>query len=349
MSSLNLNFLEQLIATPSPSGNEADIQKLWMKEMKKYAQITTDDAGNVIATLNPSADYGVMFAAHCDEIAFMVKHIDGSGFITVAPIGGISAKPAIGSRVRIYGKKMIKGVVSVPPEHKGGQKGEIDVDSLTIDTGSKDGKELKKIVSVGDYVIYDLDMDYLQNQNIVGRALDNRTGLFIISEVVKALSKEKIHVAFHAVSTVNEETNQGGAYFAASSLKPKMAIACDVTFATDDPTSNKSKDGEVSMGGGPVLAYGPQVSKKLNEMLKQVAKKCRHDLQFELAPRRTGTDADTIRFTGAGVPVALISLPLRYMHSPSEMVSIKDMETEVALIVDFVKSLKGDENLCPIS
>ncbi|MDO4754216.1 MAG: M20/M25/M40 family metallo-hydrolase [Bacillota bacterium] len=346
---MNLKFFEKLIATPSPSGNEAEIQKLWINEMKKYADITTDEAGNATASLNKDASYGVLFAAHCDEISFMVKHIDDSGYITVSAIGGISAKPAIGSRVRIYGKKMIKGVVAVPPEHKGGQKGDLDVDSLTIDTGAKDGKELRKIVRVGDYVLYDLDLDYLQDRNVMGRALDNRTGLFIMSEVVKALSKEKINVAFHAVSTVNEETNQGGAYFATSRIQPKMAIACDVTFATDDPTSSKSKDGDVRLGGGPVLAHGPQVSRKINEMLEHVAKKSKLNVQFELAPRRTGTDADTMRFTGTGVPVALISLPLRYMHSPSEVVSLKDMEAEIKLIVEFVRSLNGDENLSPLS
>ncbi len=345
---MDLGFFEKLISTPSPSGAEAGIQKLWKDEMKKYAKISTDGAGNVIATLNGGADFSVLLAAHSDEIAFMVRHIDDKGYISVAAIGGISAKPAIGSRVRVLGKKTIIGVVAVPPEHKGGQKGELDVDGLLIDCGAKDGKELKKIVSVGDYVIYDLNLDYLQNNNVVGRALDNRSGLFIISEVVKELAKEKINVALHAVSTVNEETNQGGAYFAASSLKPSIAIACDVTFATDDPSSSAAKDGDVKLGGGPVIAFGPQVSRVVNNMLIESAKKNKHDIQYELAPRRTGTDADTMRFTGAGVPVALVSLPLRYMHSPSEVVNLKDIEAEIKLLVDFIKSLTGKEDLCPV-
>lgn len=345
---MDLGFFEKLIAMPSPSGAEADIQKLWKNEMKKYANVSADEAGNVIAALNEGADFGVLIAAHSDEISFMVRHIDDKGYISVAAIGGISAKPAIGSRVRVLGKKTIIGVVAVPPEHKGGQKGELEVDSLLIDCGAKDGKELRKIVSVGDYVIYDKNLDYLQNNNIAGRALDNRSGLFIISEVVKELSKEKLNVALYAVSTVNEETNQGGAYFAASALRPRIAIACDVTFATDDPSSSAAKDGDVKLGGGPVIAFGPQVSRTVNNLLIDTAKKNKHDIQYELAPRRTGTDADTMRFTGSGVPVALVSLPLRYMHSPSEVVNLKDMEAEIRLLVDFVKSLTGKENLCPI-
>lgn len=349
---MNLKFFEKLIQTASPSGMEAEIQKIWMNEMKKYADVSTDDAGNVIASLNKKAPFSVLIATHCDEIAFMVRHIDDKGFISVAPAGGISAKPALGSRVKVLakeGKKVIKGVVAVPPEHKGGQKGELEVSSLVIDCGAKDGKELKKIVSVGDYVIYDFDMDMLQNKNVAGRAMDNRSCLFMLSEVVKALSKEKLNVAFHAVSTVGEETTGGGAFFAAARLQPNFAIACDVTFATDESTSSAAKDGVVTLGEGAVIAHGPQINRKLNEMIKKVATSKKHKLQEELCPRRTGTDADTMKFTGAGVPIALISLPLRYMHSPSEIVSLNDIESEVKLIVDFIKSLTGKEKLGPVN
>lgn len=346
---MNNKFLEKLIETPSPSGDEVMIQKLWINEVKEYAdKIETDFSGNAIAILNPEADFKVLLAGHCDEIAFMVTHIDDKGFISVTKAGGINPKLALGNRVRIYGRKMIKGVVGVKAEHKGGEKGEIKVEDLIIDTGANSKDEIKDIVSVGDYIIYDMDFEYLMNDKISARSLDNRSGAFIVAEVIKELSKEKLNVGVYGVSTVNEETTMGGAHFAAASIEPNMAIALDVTFATDAPGSNPKKDGDVKLGGGPVISRGSQINSKINNMIKTAADKHGHQLQVELTPRTTGTDADRMRFSGKGVPVALISLPLRYMHSPSEVVSLKDIEEEIKLVVDMIKDMSGNENLKPL-
>lgn len=346
---MNKSFLEKLIKCPSPSGDEIAIQKIWIEEMKSYAdEIRTDFAGNAIAILNPEADFKVMLTGHCDEIAFMVTHIDDQGFISVTKAGGINPKLALGSRVRIYGKELIKGIIGVKAEHKGGAKGEINVEDLTIDVGAKNSDELKDLISVGDYVIYDLDYDYLRNDLIAARGLDNRTGAFIVGEVIKALKNEALNVGVYSVSTVNEETNMGGAYFAAAGIEPDMAIACDVTFATDTPGSNPKKEGLVKLSGGPVIAKGSMINYKINEILKKTADKHELPLQVELTPRTTGTDADKMRFTGKGVPVALLSLPLRYMHSPSEVVSLIDIEQEINLLVQMIKEMSGNENLKPL-
>jgi len=342
-------FLEELIETPSPSGDEIQIQKLWIKEMKEYAdEIRTDFAGNAIAVLNPEADFKVLLAGHCDEIAFMITHIDDKGFLSVTKAGGINPKLALGTRVRVYGKEIIKGVVGVKAEHKGGAKGEIKPEDLIIDLGANSKDELKDMVSVGDYVLYDVDYEYMLNDNFVGRGLDNRTGSFIVGEVLKELKNENINVGVYAVSTVNEETNMGGAYFAAAGIKPSMALACDVTFATDAPGANPKAEGTVKLGGGPVLAKGSMINYKINNLLKKAAEKSNVDLQWEITPRTTGTDADKMRFTGEGVPVGLVSLPLRYMHSPSEVVNLKDIEDEIKLLVEMIKSLSGNENLKPL-
>lgn len=341
-------FLEQLIKCPSPSGAEEQIQKIWKSEVAPYVdEMRTDASGNMIAVINPQSAYKVLLAGHCDEIAFMVKHIDDRGFIYVAAAGGISPKPALGSRVRILGQQAVKGVFAVPPEHKGGAKGELKISELVVDTGANDRESVARHVSVGDYIIYDVDIDYLLDDCITGRALDNRTGAFILAQVMKKLSKKKPSIGVYAAATVNEETNMGGAFFAAATIKPTFGIACDVTFATDDVSSSPTKDGDVKLGEGAVISYGAPINRKINEWIQAVAEKKNHPLQYELTPQRTGTDADAIRMSGEGVPVALVSLPLRYMHSPSEVVSLKDIESEIDLLVDFIMSLTGEENVNP--
>ncbi|MBN2794509.1 MAG: M20/M25/M40 family metallo-hydrolase [Clostridia bacterium] len=347
---MDKKFLETLIDTPSPSGNEVEIQKKWMTEMKSYAdQIETDMSGNVYAILNPGADFKVLLAGHCDEIAFMVQHIDDKGFVYVTKAGGINPKLALGSRVKIYGKEIVYGIVGVTAEHKGGAKGEINVEDLVIDTGAENKDALKGKIRIGDYVLYDVASHDLMDHKFVGRALDNRTGVFIVGEVIKALSKEKLNVAVYGVSTVNEETTAGGAHFAAANIQPNMALALDVTFATDAPGSVPKKDGNVKLGGGPVISFGSQISRKINEMIEKTAEDHHMPLQLELTPRTTGTDADRMRFTGKGVPVGLISLPLRYMHSPSEVVDLRDIQSEIDLIVQMIKNMTGNENLNPLA
>jgi endoglucanase len=346
---MNKQFLENLIKCPSPAGNEVAIQHLWLNELKDYAHaLETDMAGNAIAVLNPEAPFKVLLAGHCDEIAFMVNHIDDKGFLSVVAVGGISPKLALGSRVRVLGQQVVKGVIAVPPHHKGGAKDEVKIQDVTIDIGAKSQEEAAALIQVGDHVIYDVDYDDLLNDTFTGRALDNRTGAFIIAEVIKALSKETLKVGVYAVSTVNEETTMGGAHFAAANIVPNMAIACDVTFATDSVGSDPKKDGDIKLGGGPVISIGSQINTKINALIKTAAQKHDLPLQVELTPSGTGTDADKMRFSGKGVPVALISLPLRYMHSPSEVVSLVDIQTEIDLIVHFIKDLTGTEELKPV-
>lgn len=347
---MDKKFLETLINTPSPSGDEAGIQKVWMEHLKPYAdEIQTDLTGNAYAVLNPQADFKVLLAGHCDEIAFMVKHIDDKGNIAVAQAGVINPKLALGARVKVLGKETIKGIVAVKAEHKGGAKGEIKAEDLSIDLGANSKEEVQALVDIGDYIIYDVNYDYLMNDLIAARALDNRSGAFIVGEVIKALSKEKINVGVYAVSTVNEETTMGGAYFAASRINPNIALACDVTFATDTPGSNPKKDGDVKLSAGPVLSKGSQINKKVNNLLLEAGQSIDCPIQIELTPRATGTDADRMRFTNDGVPVALVSLPLRYMHSPSEVVSLKDIQMEIDLLVAFIKNLSGKEDLNPLT
>ncbi|WEG10853.1 M20/M25/M40 family metallo-hydrolase [Pullulanibacillus sp. KACC 23026] len=343
-------FLEQLLSTPSPSGNEVTIQKLWRDEVSQFAdQVTTDGAGNVIASINPEADFKVLLAGHCDEIGFMVKRIDEQGFIYVEKLGGISPKPAIGMKVQILGaSETVVGVIGANAEHHGGVKDDLEIEDIYIDCGARTKEELQDRVHIGDPIVYTRTYEYLENNRLSARGLDNRTGAFIVAEVLRRLAEDRPTIGVYAASTVNEETNMGGAYFAAAGLEPTFAIACDVTFATDYPSVDTNKHGEINLDGGPVLAKGAPINHKINALLERAANREAIPVQYELTPRMTGTDADRMRLTGKGVPIALVSLPLRYMHSPVETVSLHDIEQEIQLIVSMLKELTGKESVNPL-
>lgn len=350
MDTTQQSFLMELLTTPSPSSMEMEIQKKWMNYVKPYAdEIRTDNAGNVIGVLNPEADFKILLAGHCDEIALVVNRIDERGFVYVDKMGGVNPKSAVGMKVTIQGHGGdITGVIGVNAQHHGGLKGDFGLDDLYIDCGAKNKEEMEKFIRVGDLGVYKRSPEMLMDRYISGRGLDNRTGAFIVAEVLRKLSKENLNVGVYAASTVNEETNMGGAYFAAAGLEPTMAIACDVTFATDYPHVNKNKYGDIKLEGGPVLAKGAPINIKINRLLEEAAQSLNMDVQYELTPRVTGTDADKMRLTGKGVPIGLVSLPLRYMHSPVETASTRDMEEEIELLVTMIKNMSGNESLNPL-
>lgn len=343
-------FLYSMLKTASPSGYENDIQKIWMDYAAQYAdKIETDIGGNAIAILNPEAEFRIMLAGHCDEIGFVVKRIDENGYIIFGPVGGISHKVAPGLSVEILGSKsVIPGVIGVNAEHHGGLKDTFEFEDLFFDCGFKDRKEAEKHVRTGDFAVYRSELTELKNGKLASKGLDNKTGSFIVAEVIRKLSRKKLNVGVYSVSTTGEEIGLQGAYFAACNIKPDIAVACDVTWATDYPGVNNAKYGEYKIDGGPVLAKGAPVNRKINEMLEESASKLKMKIQIEVTPKVTGTDADRIRFTNGGVPVALVSLPIRYMHSPVETAGLKDIGEVVDLLCTFIQSLTGKENFKPL-
>ncbi|GAB3803448.1 M20/M25/M40 family metallo-hydrolase [Virgibacillus kimchii] len=350
MADINRDFLTELLKTPSPSSDEVLIQKKWINYVKDFAdEIRTDNAGNAIGVLNPEAPFKVLLAGHCDEIALVINRIDEEGFLHFDKMGGINPKAAVGMKVTVLGHNgSVTGVIGVNAQHHGGLKGDFGLEDLFIDCGYKTKGEAEEYVQIGDLAVYKTDPEILSDRYIAGRGLDNRTGAFIVAEVLKRLSEQGTAVGVYAASTVNEETNMGGAYFAAAGIEPTMAIACDVTFATDYPGVNKNKHGDVRLEGGPVLAKGAPINSKMNKLLENTAKKLKMDVQYELTPRMTGTDADKMRLTGRGVPISLVSLPLRYMHSPVETASFKDIEEEIELLTTMISELTGKESLNPL-
>ncbi|MFQ3544733.1 M20/M25/M40 family metallo-hydrolase [Halobacillus rhizosphaerae] len=350
MDQSRLNFLMELLKTPSPSSMEMAIQKRWIEEMKPVAdEIRTDHAGNAMAVLNPEADFKIMLAGHCDEIALVINRIDERGYLHFDKMGGINPKAAVGMKVTVLGyKKAITGVIGVNAQHHGGLKGDFDLEELFIDCGAQSKEEMEGLVQIGDLAVYKRSPEVLMDRYVSGRGLDNRTGQFIVGEVVRKLAEKNLKVGVYAVSTVNEETNMGGAYFAAAAIEPDLALACDVTFATDYPGVNQNKHGDIRLEGGPVLAKGAPINRKINQLLEKTATSLSMKVQYELTPRATGTDADRMRLTGKGVPVSLVSLPLRYMHSPVETASIKDMDEEIELLTEMIANMTGNESLNPL-
>jgi putative aminopeptidase FrvX len=350
MTTIDRNFLLELLATPSPSGFEIAIQRKMRAYMASFAdRVDTDMSGNVLGILNPDAPFNVMLAGHCDEIGFMVTHITDKGFLHFMKVGGISPKIAPGMCVEILGYGgTIGGVIGTPAEHHGGLKDGFGIDELVIDCGATSKDEIGRTVRPGDYVVYKRDTELLLNNRLAGRGLDNRTGAFIVAETLRLLSKQRPKVGIYAVSTVNEETNMTGAYFAGATIRPSMAIACDVTFATDAAGVDPAKHGEIYLDKGPVLARGAPINSKINALLEASAQELKMAVQYELTPAHTGTDADKVRLTGSGVPTALVSLPLRYMHSPVEVASFADIEAEVQLLVHTILRLTGNEDFRPL-
>ncbi|TCP27065.1 endoglucanase [Scopulibacillus darangshiensis] len=343
-------FLMALLNTASPSSQEAGIQRKWLDYVKGFShKVHTDNAGNVIGAVNPDAPFKVLLAGHCDEIGLVINRIDEDGFLHFDKMGGISPKPAVGMKVDVLGyKKTFTGVVGANAEHHGGVKDDLSFEDLYIDCGAKSKEEIAEFVQIGDLAVYKRTPEILFNNRLSGRGLDNRTGAFIVAEVLRRCAEDNPKVGVYAASTVNEETNMGGAYFAAAGINPSMAIACDVTFATDYPGVNTNKYGDIKLDGGPVLAKGAPINYKMNHLLEGAARRLNMAVQYELTPRMTGTDADRMRLTGAGVPVSLVSLPLRYMHSPVETVSLKDIDEEIDLLTDMILHLTGEESLKPL-
>lgn len=343
-------FLMELLTTPSPSGHEQEIQRKWARYVSSYAhKVEADNSGNVIGIINPDAEFKVLLAGHCDEIGLIINRIDENGFMYFSSIGGVDPKIAPGMKVEILGyKKRISGIIGTAPAHFDDKKEKVEFEDLYIDCGASSREEIEKYVRFGDAAVYKREPELLLNDRISGRGLDNRTGAFIVAEVLRNIAAKSPKVGVYCVSTVSEEVGLQGAYEAGAGINPDIAVICDVTFATDQPGVDTAKHGEVSLDKGPALSIGPAVNAKVNDLIEKAAEKLQMKLQYEIYTRTTGTDGDRIRYTGKGVPVTCVSLPTRYMHAPVETASFKDIDEEIALLSEFIMSLTGKESLSPV-
>lgn len=348
----SLKFLQDMLESPSPSGYEQPVQKVVRKWANKFAsEVKTDVHGNVIASLNPDGHPRIMFAGHCDQIGFMVQYIDDNGFITVNPIGGHDVMVLIGQNFACWTKQgAVPGVVARKAIHllSGDERNKVpQITDLWVDIGAKNKKEAEKLVNVGDPVTYHLGLRRLRNDLAVAPAMDDKVGVWVVMEALRLLSDKKFEAAVFCVSTVQEEVGLRGAVTSSFNLAPQVGVAVDVTHATDHPGADKKVNGTVDLHKGPVVYRGPNINPVVYDLLSESAKRSKIPYQPNGAPRPTGTDANAIQLSRGGVAAGLVSVPNRYMHSPVEMVSLKDLENSAKLLAEFVLSVKKDTDFTP--
>jgi putative aminopeptidase FrvX len=354
MKPTSLSFLHRLLDAPGPSGFETLPAAVWREEAARVAdRVIADVSGNSLATLNPGGRPRVMFAGHIDEIGLMIVHVDDDGFLYFQPIGGWDSQVLVGQRVTIAAKAgPVDGVIGKKPIHlmKTEDRDRVTkVADLWIDIGAKSRKDALRRVRVGDPAVIASPSIELPNGRLVSRSIDNRIGAFVVLEALRLLKRAKPRAAVHAVATAQEEIGLfgGGARTSATEIDPAVAIVVDVTHATDNPGIEKKEIGDFRLGAGPVLSRGSAVNPVVFEMLVAVAEREGIPYAVQAAPRDTGTDADAIYTAQRGVATGLVSIPNRYMHSPSEMVDLTDLERAARLLAAFARRVTGKTDFTP--
>lgn len=346
-------FLFELLRTPSPSGFEAEGQRKWVSYIRPFADSAESDVyGNVWAERTGRGGIQaprIMLEAHADEIGFIISHIDDDGFLFFSSIGGSDRALARGRRVQILGDDgPVDGVIGNTAIHLRDTKDEKTPEwhELFIDVGASSAQEVEaRGIRVGHPAVFQESVEEILPGRLVGRALDNRIGGFIIANVLATLfSGERTDATVFAVNAVQEEIGGNGAQMIANRLKPDVALVLDVTHATDSPGIEVKKYGRIKLGEGPSLTHGTANHPAVVARLTEVARRNDIPIQHEASSRFTGTDTDKIFVSGHGIASALISLPMRYMHSTIEMVDLADVERCISLLVAFVRSVTLDDS-----
>jgi len=351
------SLLKQLLESVSPSGYEGPAADIFRDEAQGFADdVTRDRHGNTLAKVEGSdGDLRVMFAGHCDEIGFLVTHIDAKGFLWIAPIGGWDPQIAQGQRVQVRGRNgVIPGVIGKKPIHlmtPEERRNVVQLKDLWVDIGAANKKEAEKVVDVGDPLVLGYGYQKLAGHTIAARGMDNRIGSFVVLEAARkvAKAKEKAAATLYSVATVQEEIGLRGATTSAYGIDAQVGIAVDVTFATDHPSQGDAKRqfNDCELGKGPVLTRGPNAHPRLFDRIVKTAKAHNIPLQISAEGRGTGTDGNAMQLSRAGMATAILSVPNRYMHSPSEMVDLRDVEHCIDLMAQVVLELEADADLTP--
>jgi putative aminopeptidase FrvX len=346
----SITFLEQYLNNASPTGFEAAGQKLWMEYLKPYVDtFITDTYGTAVGIINPDAPYKVVIEGHADEISWYVNYITDDGLIYVIRNGGSDHQIAPSKRVNIHTKKgIVKGVFGWPAIHtrKGEKEEPAKISNLFIDIGCETKEEVDKMgVHVGCVITYPDEFMILNENKFVCRAIDNRMGGFMIAEVARLLHENKVKLPFglYITNSVQEEVGLRGAEMITKTIKPNVAIVTDVCHDSTTPMIDKKIEGETKIGKGPVVTYAPAVQNNLRELILDTAEEKKIPFQRLASSRVTGTDTDAFAYSNGGVASALISLPLRYMHTTVEMVHRDDVENVIKLIYETILKLENNE------
>jgi putative aminopeptidase FrvX len=344
-------FLYQYLNNASPTGFESPGQKIWLEYLKPYIDETIVDIyGTAVGVINPSQKYSVVIEAHADEISWFVNYIDENGYIFVRKNGGSDHMIAPSMRVNIHTDGgVVKGVFGWPAIHvrEAAKETAPKVTEIFIEVGAANKKEVEEMdIHVGTVITFEDGLMEMNNRYWVGRALDNRMGGYMIAEVARMLKENKVQLPYtlYVVNAVQEEIGLRGAEMIVRRLKPNMAIITDVTHDTQSPMYNKKEQGDLKCGGGPVICYGPAVQNNVRDFIIKIAKEKEITFQRQAVSRSTGTDTDSFAYATEGVASALISLPLKYMHTTVETVHKEDVENVIKLIYECLLQVKGDED-----
>ncbi|KAB0669778.1 M42 family metallopeptidase [Oryzomonas sagensis] len=352
----SLAFLEKLLDAPSPSGYEQPAQRVFRDYVAPYCdELTTDVMGNVFARISGKGKDlpRVMIVGHTDEIGLQVKYIDDKGFLYFAAVGGVDAHLTAGKRVNVHtAGGPLAGVIGKKPIHLMDAKDRetvVKLESQYIDIGAKDKKEAQKLVRVGDAVTFESAFTRLAGDRVSSRGFDDKAGCFVVAEVLRlvAAGKKKLAVDLYGVSSVQEEIGLRGGTTSCYAVNPDVGICVEVDFATDQPDVEKKHNGEVALGKGPILTRGANINPHLFDLLSAAADKEKIDVQHTANPRATGTDANVMQISRNGVATALVKIPLRYMHTPVETVSLGDLEDAAKLIVAALERIASREEFIP--
>ncbi|TPD67337.1 M42 family metallopeptidase [Flavobacterium microcysteis] len=346
----SLDFLENYLNNASPTGYESSGQKIWMDYLKPYVDtFITDTYGTAVGIINPEADYKVVIEGHADEISWYVNYITDNGLIYVIRNGGSDHMIAPSKRVNIHTKNgIVKGVFGWPAIHtrnRGKEEG-ARIDNIFIDCGCETKEEVEKLgVHVGCVITYPDDFMVLNENKFVCRAIDNRIGGFMIAEVARLLheNKKKLPFGLYITNSVQEEVGLRGAEMITKTIRPNVAIVTDVCHDSTTPMIDKKIEGDTQIGKGPVVTYAPAVQNNLRELILDTAEEKKIPFQRLASSRVTGTDTDAFAYSNGGVASALISLPLRYMHTTVEMVHRDDVENVIKLIYESLLKIKDKE------
>ncbi|NQZ77571.1 MAG: M42 family metallopeptidase [Ekhidna sp.] len=344
------DFLYKYLNNAAPTGFEKEGQKIWLDYVKPYVDDhVVDTYGSVYGVINPEAKYKVVIEAHADEISWFVNYITDKGYIYVVRNGGSDHQIAPSMRVNLHTKEgVVKGVFGWPAIHvRKDKEDNPTLKNICIDVGAESKEEVEKMgIHVGTVATFQDELFEMNNKYLVGRALDNRAGGFMIAEVARRISENKVDLPFglYVVNAVQEEIGLRGAEMISRRIKPDVAIVTDVTHDTQSPMYNKITSGDMTAGEGPAITYGPAVQNNLRDMILEVAEKNDIPYQRMAASRTTGTDTDAFAYSDVGVASALISLPLKYMHTTVETVHKEDVENVIKLIYESVIQIQDGQD-----
>ena len=346
------DFFKKILETPSPSGYEQPVQDLVRSYVGDFAdEVSTDLHGNVIACCNPGAPLRVMFAGHADQIGLLVTYINESGFIYTNTIGGWDPQQLIGQRMTIYtAQGAVAAVIARKPIHLLDQeerKQVVKTKDLWLDIGAKSKEEAAEVVRIGDPVTLELGYQEMRNNLANSPGMDDKTGLWVCMEALRRAKGHGLNVSLYAVATVQEEIGLRGATTSAYGVDPHVGVAVDVTHATDCPTIEKYQEGDIQLGGGPVVYRGPNMNPVVVERLQSAADDADIVCQWGAIGRGTGTDANAIQLSRAGVAAGLVSVPNRYMHSAVEMISLEDLDSCADLLAKFAAQIESQADFTP--